>query len=102
MEMATVPWSILKYSGDSDETDARKTFDAFVGKRLEHLAPMSAQREWLARLFSVADMLMCELLRLVDRLTGPLACRDCIARADARPACAKVDSDQMAHFAAAD
>lgn len=105
MEMATVPWSILKFSGDQDETHAGKTFDAFVGKRLGHLEAVLAQREWLAGTFSVADILMCEVLRLVERfgrLTEHPASREYIARATARPSFAKAYADQMAHFAAAD
>lgn len=104
MEMATVPWSILKFSKDN-ESQAAKSLDAFVGKRLEHLEPVLAQHEWLAGRFSVADILMCEVLRLVerfDRLTEQPACRDYIARATARPAFVKAHADQLAHFAAGD
>jgi glutathione S-transferase len=62
-------------------------------------------REWLAGAFSVADILMADVLRLVDRFDG-LAnypdCRDYLTHATARPAFVKADADQMAHFAAAD
>jgi glutathione S-transferase len=64
-----------------------------------------AEREWLARSFSVADILMTDALRLVDgfdALAEYPACRDYIARATVRPAFVKAHSDQMAHFAAAD
>ena len=64
-----------------------------------------AGREWLAGSFSVADILMSDVLRLVDRfdgLAGYPACRDYLARATARPAFVKAHADQMAHFAAAD
>ena len=66
---------------------------------------MLAGREWLAGSFSVADILMADVLRLVDRFDGLAdypACRDYIARATARPAFVKAHADQMAHFAAAD
>ena len=105
MEMATVPWSIFVFSGYSDETPEWKRLDDFVKLRLTHLEPVVAKREWLADTFSVADIAMTEVLRLVDRLGGLKAypaCREYIARATARPAFAKALADQMAHFAAAD
>jgi glutathione S-transferase len=64
-----------------------------------------AGREWLAGPFSVADILMSDVLRVVDRFDGLAAhpaCRAYVARATARPAFAKAHADQMAHFAAAD
>jgi glutathione S-transferase len=66
---------------------------------------LPAGREWLAGAFSVADILMADVLRLVDRfdgLAGHPACRDYVARATARPSFVKAHADQMAHFAAAD
>ena len=69
------------------------------------MEPVLAGREWLAGSFSVADILMSDVLRLVDRfdgLTDHPACRDYVARATARPAFVKAHADQMAHFAAAD
>ena len=62
-------------------------------------------REWLAGAFSVADILMADVLRLVDRFDGLAkhpACRDYVARATARPSFVKAHADQMAHFAKAD
>lgn len=105
MEMATVPWSIFVFSGYSDETPEWKRLDDFVKLRLNHLEPILAKCEWLADRFSVADIAMTEVLRLVDRLGGLKAypaCREYIARATARPAFVKALADQMAHFAAAD
>jgi glutathione S-transferase len=64
-----------------------------------------ARREWLAGTFSIADILMAEVLRLVDRfdgLAGHPTCRNHVARATARPSFVKAHADQMAHFAAAD
>lgn len=64
-----------------------------------------AEREWLARSFSIADILMSDVLRLVDRFDGLAAhpaCRDYVARATACPAFVKAHADQMAHCAAAD
>ena len=106
VEMASLPWSFFKFSGDTGETPAWKFFDGFLHQhRLKHLEPVLAGREWLAGTFSVADILMADVLRLVDRFDGLAnypACRDYVARATARPAFVKAHADQMAHFAAAD
>jgi glutathione S-transferase len=106
VEMASLPWSILKFTGDAGDTPVSKHLDAFLkAARLKHLEAVLAGREWLAGSFSVADILMADVLRLVDRFDGLAeypACRDYIARATARPAFVKAHADQMAHFAAAD
>ena len=55
--------------------------------------------------FSVADIIMADVLRLVDRFDGLAryhACRDYVTRATTRPSFVKARADQMAHFAAAD
>jgi glutathione S-transferase len=63
-------------------------------------------REWLvADRFTVADLLMADVLRQVDRFEGLAkfpACHAYVARVTARPAFVKAYDDQMAHFAAAD
>jgi glutathione S-transferase len=104
VEIATLPWVLLEFSGDH-ESPARKRFDDFVGKRLQHMEKVLSSREWLAGSFSVADILMADVLRLVDRF-GALAeypaCHAYVARATARPAFVKAHADQIAHFAAAD
>ena len=59
----------------------------------------------LAGSFSVADILMSDVLRLVGRMDGLTdhpACRDYVTRTTARPAFEKARADQMAYFAAAD
>ncbi|MBU1375771.1 MAG: glutathione S-transferase family protein [Alphaproteobacteria bacterium] len=105
VEAASQPWSFFKFSGDTDETQMRKFFDGFLEARLKHMEAVLAEREWLAGAFSVADILMADVLRLVDRFDGLAdypACGDYVARATARPAFVKAHADQMAHFAAAD
>lgn len=106
VEAASQPWSFFKFSGDAGETPMWKFFDEFLNKhRLGHMEPILAQREWLAGTFSVADILMADVLRLVDRFDGLAkypACRNYVARATARPSFVKAYADQMAHFAAAD
>ncbi|UTP38628.1 glutathione S-transferase family protein [Phenylobacterium sp. LH3H17] len=106
VEMASLPWSLLMFSGESKDTGVWKLFDGFLkAHRLQHLEPVLAGREWLAATFSIADILMADVLRLVDRFDGLAdypACRAYVARATARPAFVKAHADQMAHFAAAD
>jgi glutathione S-transferase len=106
VEAASLPWSILILTGEARDTSAWKLFNEFLKKsRLGLLEPVLARREWLAGTFSVADILMADVLRLVDRfdgLTGYPACHDYVVRATARPFFIKAYSDQMAHFAAAD
>jgi glutathione S-transferase len=105
VEAASQPWSFFEFSGDTDETPMRKFFDGFLETRLKHMEAVLAGRRWLAGTFSVADILMADVLRLVDRFDGLTeypACRAYVARATGRPAFAKAHADQMAHFAAAD
>jgi glutathione S-transferase len=105
VEMATLPWSLFKFSGDADASPMRKQFDSFVQMRLQRMEAVLDQRTWLAHDFSIADILMADVLRLVDRfdgLVGYPACQRYVARATARPAFVKAHADQMAHFAAAD
>lgn len=106
VEMASLPWSLFIFSGNDNDTAGWKLFNGFLHQnRLKHLEPVLAKRDWLAGRFSVADILMADVLRLVDRFDGLAAhpaCRDYVRRATARPAFQKAYADQMAHFAAAD
>lgn len=102
VEMASLPWSLMQFSGDTS-SDGFKLFDNFLKvHRLAHVEPIVAKREWLAGSFSVADIVMADVLRLVDRFGGLAdfpACRAYMDRAVARPAFKKAHADQMAHFA---
>jgi glutathione S-transferase len=105
VEAASQPWSFFMFFGDTGETPMRKFFDGFVEARLKHMEAVLADREWLAGTFSIADILMADVLRLVHRFDGLAAypaCRAYVARATTRPAFVKAHADQMAHFAAAD
>ena len=105
VEMASLPWSLFKFSGDTADTPGRRQLDGFLTARLQHMEPVLTGREWLAGGFSVADILMADVLRLVDRFDGLAdypACRDYIARATARHSFMKAYEDQLAHFARAD
>lgn len=105
VEMASLPLSIFKFSGDTTQTPGRQQLETFLLARLQHMESVLAGREWLSRRFSIADVLMADVLRLVDRsdrLAAYPACRGYVARATARPSFAKAHADQLAHFAAAD
>jgi glutathione S-transferase len=105
VEAASQPWSFFKFSGDTGETPMWKFFDDFLTLRLKHMESVLTGREWLVGAFSIADILMADVLRLVDRFDGLAAypaCRDYVTRATARPSFVKARADQIAHFAAAD
>lgn len=104
MEMASVPWSLFKFFRDTGDTWGPKFFDDWVNARLKHLEPVLAKGEWLVGSFSIADILMADVLRLIDRFDGLAnypACHAYVAHATARPAFQKAYADQMAHFAKA-
>lgn len=105
VEMASLPWTIFQFSGLTGEAPGWAQLDGFLTSRLQHMETILQGREWLAGSFSVADILMADVLRLVDRFDGLArypACRAYVTRATARPAYVKAHADQMAHFAAAD
>jgi glutathione S-transferase len=103
VEMASLPWGLSRFSADAGGTPG--WLDAFLQLRLQRLEPVLAGGEWLAGTFSIADILMADVLRLVHKFDGLAdfpACRGYIDRATTRPAFAKAHADQMAYFAAAD
>ena len=106
VEMASLPWSLFNFSGSRRDTAEWRLIDDWLKThRLKHVETVLAGHEWLAGRFSVADILMADVLRLVDRFDGLAdypACRAYVARATARPAFVKAHADQMAHFARAD
>jgi glutathione S-transferase len=105
VEAASLPWSIFIFSGDTADTPGRKQIDAFLKGRLKHMEAVLDKREWLEGAFSIADILMADVLRLVDRFDGLAAfpaCRGYVKRATARPSFLKAHADQLAHFALAD
>ena len=105
VEMASLPWTIFQFSGLTGETPGWAQLDGFLTSRLQHMETVLRDRDWLAGPFSVADILMADVLRLVDRFDGLArfaACRAYVARATARPAFVRAHADQLAHFAAAD
>lgn len=100
IEMVTVPWWFLKISGDKDNG-----LTGWMGKRLDQLEKILSEREWLAGgRFTVADLLMADVLRLPDvRSFGDRPATEAyVTRATDRPSFRKARADQIAHFEAAD
>lgn len=105
VEAATQHWTLLTMMGRNQPSPTWEFIDHFATLRLQRMEAVLAGREWLAGTFSIADIMMADVLRIVDRLGGlddyP-ACKAYVDRATARPAFRKAYADQMAHFAAAD
>lgn len=105
VEMASLPWALLMFANVPADAPSRKPLESFLHLRLQRMEPVLSEREWLAGRFSIADIVMADVLRLVDRFDGLVdypACHTYMTRATARPAFARAYADQMAHFAAAD
>ncbi|MBV8683901.1 MAG: glutathione S-transferase family protein, partial [Caulobacteraceae bacterium] len=105
VEMASLPWFLMAVTPDAQSGPIWQRWEDWLKLRLQRLEPVLAEREWLVGKFSVADILMADVLRLPDRyerLADYPACSAYLARALARPAFAKAHADQMAHFAAGD
>lgn len=106
VDLPCQPWALFRFMDLPGEAPEAKMIDEFLKMRLDRMEVVLRSREWLvADRFSVADLLMADVLRQVDRaggLSGHAACRDLIARATARPAFEKAHRDQISHFAAAD
>lgn len=106
VDLPCQPWALFRFMGFPGEAPEAKFVEEFLKARLDRMEAVLADREWLAGdRFSVADLLMADVLRQVDRFEG-LAnyrnCREFVVRTTARPAFAKAYDGQMAHFAAAD
>lgn len=105
VEMASLPWALLMFANVPTGSPSRKPLDSFLTLRLQRMEAVLSEREWLACRFSIADIVMADVLRLVERFGGLVeypACHTYMTRATARPAFAKAHADQMVHFAAAD
>ena len=100
MEMVTVPWWFLKLCGDADNG-----LTGWMTQRLDHVERVLGEREWLAAdRFTVADLLMADVLRVSDvRAFGNRPATEAyVARMTDRPAFRKARADQIALFEAAD
>lgn len=100
IEMVSVPWWFLKISGAEN-----KALGEWMGARLGQLEAVLSGREWLAaHRFTVADLLMADVLRVaqVRAFGNRPATETYVARVTGRPAFKKARADQLDHFASAD
>lgn len=100
VEMVSVPWWFLNLTHAEN-----KDVTSWLRKRLDHLAAVLGEREWLAASrFTVADLLMADVLRVptLRAFAASPVIEAYIERACARPAFKKALADQLAHFAAGD
>jgi glutathione S-transferase len=106
VDLPSQPWALFRFMGFPGGSPEAKFVEEFLKARLERMEAVLAGREWLvAGRFTVADLLMADVLRQIERFDGLAkypACRAYVGRATARPAFLKAYGDQMAHFAAAD
>jgi glutathione S-transferase len=106
VDLPSQPWALFRFMGFPGESPEAKFVEDFMKARLERMEAVLAGREWLAaKRFTVADLLMADVLRQLERFDGLTkypACRAYVARMTGRPAFAKAYEDQMVHFAAAD
>jgi glutathione S-transferase len=101
VEMITVPWWFINLSKPTENPLA-----GWMKQRFDRLDAALKDRDWLAASrFTVADIMMSDVLRIPDKL-GELesyqALKAYVARACSRPAFEKAYRDQLAHFKAAD
>lgn len=101
VEIITLPWWFIGLSKPE-----KNPLQDWMMKRFDRLEAVLAQRQWLAaRRFTVADIMMADVLRIPKNM-GQLerfpALGAYVDRLCSRPAFRKAHADQMAHFAAAD
>ena len=100
IEMVTMPWIVLGWSGQESAA-----ITEWMDTRLGQLEAVLATREWLVGdRFTAADLMMADVLRLRDlRRRGDRPASEAyVERVTARPAFAKARADQLALYAAAD
>ena len=100
IEMVTVPWWFLKMSGVQNDA-----LTGWVGKRLEHVERVLSKQEWLAAgRFTVADLLMADVLRIpAVRAFGERPASEAyVTRVTERPSFQKARADQIRQFEAGD
>lgn len=101
MEMVTVPWWFIDLS-----RPAENPLEGWLQSRLSRLEAVLSQRSYLAaNRFTVADLLMADILRVpsLRAALGPYpALQAYTDRILTRPAFLKARQDQLDHFAAAD
>lgn len=112
VELATQPWILMgaalaapQIFGPAPAADVIERAAKRMAAKLGGVETVLKDRDWLTGSFTVADMLMADVLRLVaDKggLEGFPALQAYVTRATARPAFQKAYADQMAHWRQAD
>lgn len=106
VDLPSQPWALFRFMAFPGGSPEARFVEDFLKARLDRMEAVLAERDWLVGgRFSVADLLMADVMRQVERFDGLAhhpACRTYVARLTARPAFVKAYADQMAHFAAAD
>jgi glutathione S-transferase len=100
IEMVSVPWWFLKVTGAENPG-----LTGWMTKRLEQVERVLSEREWLAAgRFTVADLLMADVLRVSDvRAFGDRPATEAyVARVTDRAAFKKVRAEQIGAYEAAD
>jgi glutathione S-transferase len=101
VEMVAVPWWFIGRSNPPENP-----LEGWLNARLDRLNAVLSTRDHLAAdRFTVADLLMADILRVpkLRAMLGPYPALEAYtARLTARPAFRKAYQDQMDHFAAAD
>ena len=100
IEMVSVPWWYLKITGQGDDN----ALAGWLTMRLTQLEAVLSSREWLAAgRFTVADLLMADVLRVTHlRNFGERPASEAyVQRITQRPAFLKARADQLAQFQAA-
>ena len=88
-------------SKESWAKQSRPHLEAMVKNRLSDLAEHLAGREWLEDRFTVGDLMMATVLRILrhtDLVSSNSTLAPYLARCEARPAFKKALADQMASF----
>lgn len=68
VDLPSQPWALFRFMGYSGESPEARFVDDFLKARLERMEAVLASRDWLAAgRFTVADLLMADVLRQVDR-----------------------------------
>ncbi|MCY1128233.1 glutathione S-transferase family protein [Frigidibacter sp. RF13] len=112
VEMSTQPWILANASlaapqifGPAPASEVIERFAQRMKSKLGAMETVLTNRDWLAGGFTIADILMADVLRITgDKggLEGYPVLQSYVARATARPAFLKAHADQMAHWHAAD
>lgn len=100
IEMVTVPWWFLEVTGAKENG-----LTGWMQGRLDAMERVLSEQEWLAaNRFTLADLLMADVLRVAKvRSFGDRPATEAyVARITGRAAFRKAHADQIAHFAAAD